>query len=153
MQQRGPERRWWGVFTDWIKKITTVEKDTSVSRNFHWRDQWNIYHGEARCPGPPAFEASLDVTLNGKAQFNSRYGFYLQATIVPPNVEAAYLYVNADASASATVTVDGMAKVSYDSSVVQFAKCAFRFFMHLRDALLTCLSLQSVFLVSISASQ
>ena len=112
---------------DWVKKITTVDKDTSVSRSFHWRDSWNIYHGEKSCPGPPAYEASLDVTLNGKAQFNSRYGFYLQATVVPPNVTAAYLYVNADAAASATLTVEAMASVSYDSSVVQFAKCMLMF--------------------------
>ncbi|KZV96693.1 hypothetical protein EXIGLDRAFT_407819 [Exidia glandulosa HHB12029] len=125
LRQRGLQRRWWGVFTDWIKKLNTVDKDTSVSRNFHWRDKWNIFHAEKSCPGPPAYEASLDITLKGKAKFNSRYGFYLQATIVPPNVKAAYLYIKADASASATLTVDGMAKVSYDSSTVQFAKFGF----------------------------
>jgi hypothetical protein len=45
--------------------------------------------------------------------------------IVPAEIKAAYLYVKADASASATLTVEGIAKVSYDSSVVQFAKCMF----------------------------
>jgi hypothetical protein len=111
------------VFTKWLDKLNTVDSDNSVSRNFHWRDKWNIFHAETSCPGPPAYEASLDVTLKGKAKFDSRYGFYLQATIVPPTVKAAYLYVKADAAASATLTVEGMAKVSYDSSVVTFAQC------------------------------
>ncbi|KAJ7677758.1 glycosyl hydrolases family 18-domain-containing protein, partial [Mycena polygramma] len=119
------QKRWWGVFTKWLDKLNTVDSDNSVSRNFHWRDKWNIFHAETACPGPPAYEASLDVTLKGKAKFDSRYGFYLQATIVPPTVKAAYLYVKADASASATLTVEGMAKVSYDSSIVTFAQFGF----------------------------
>ncbi|KAF9034676.1 hypothetical protein BDZ89DRAFT_1036404 [Hymenopellis radicata] len=119
------QKRWWGAFTKWLDKLNTVDSDNSVSRNFHWRDKWNIFHAERSCPGPPAYEASLDVTLKGKAKFDSRYGFYLQATIVPPTVKAAYLYVKADAAASATLTVEGMAKVSYDSSVVTFAQFGF----------------------------
>ncbi|KAJ6511223.1 hypothetical protein DFH09DRAFT_942072 [Mycena vulgaris] len=121
----GLQKRWWGAFTKWLDKLNTVDSDNSVSRNFHWRDKWNIFHAETSCPGPPAYEASLDVTLKGKAKFDSRYGFYLQATIVPPTVKAAYLYVKADAAASATLTVEGMAKVSYDSSVVTFAQFGF----------------------------
>ncbi|KAJ7864946.1 hypothetical protein B0H14DRAFT_2734817 [Mycena olivaceomarginata] len=113
------QKRWWGVFTKWLDKLNTVDSDNSVSRNFHWRDKWNIFHAETSCPGPPAYEASLDVTLKGKAKFDSRYGFYLQATIVPPTVKAAYLYVKADAAASATLTVEGMAKVSYDYQLLR----------------------------------
>ncbi|KAK7017177.1 hypothetical protein R3P38DRAFT_2784858 [Favolaschia claudopus] len=97
LKQRGLDpdrldRRWWGSFKNWLNKMNTVEKDTSVSRNFHWSDTWTIFHKEVSCPGPPQFQASIDVSLSGQASLNSRYGFYLQATVVPPAVQAAYLY-------------------------------------------------------------
>ncbi|KAJ7064104.1 hypothetical protein C8F01DRAFT_1229630 [Mycena amicta] len=119
------EQRWWGSFKNWLNKLNTVEKDTSVSRNFHWQDTWTIFHKEVSCPGPPTFEASIDVSLSGQANLNSRYGFYLQATIVPPAVQAAYVYFSADASAHAQFTLKGEASLRYDSSMIQFAKFGF----------------------------
>lgn len=41
------------------------------------RAQWTIFHEEVACPGPPSFEARIDVSIQGEANFNSRYGFYL----------------------------------------------------------------------------
>jgi len=52
--------------------------------------------------------------------------------VVPPEVTAAYLYVKADASASATLTVEGLAKVTYNSDTVQFAKCESSCLFHRR---------------------
>ncbi|KAJ7114949.1 hypothetical protein C8R44DRAFT_984268 [Mycena epipterygia] len=125
LQERGLEERWWGTFKTWVSKMTTVEKDTSVSRNFHWSDTWTIFHKEVSCPGPPSFEASIDVSLTGQASLNTRYGFYLQATVVPPAVQAAYLYFSADAKAHGQFTLKGEATVQYDSSSIQFASFGF----------------------------
>ncbi|KAJ7155607.1 glycosyl hydrolases family 18-domain-containing protein [Mycena filopes] len=125
LQERGLEERWWGTFKSWLSKMTTVEKDTSVSRNFHWSDTWTIFHKEVSCPGPPQFEASIDVSLTGQASLNTRYGFYLQATVVPPAVQAAYLYFSADAKAHGLFTMKGEATVQYDSSNIQFASFGF----------------------------
>ncbi|KAK7039901.1 hypothetical protein R3P38DRAFT_2902374 [Favolaschia claudopus] len=119
------DRRWWGSFKNWLNKMNTVEKDTSVSRNFHWSDTWTIFHKEVSCPGPPQFQASIDVSLSGQASLNSRYGFYLQATVVPPAVQAAYLYFSADAHAHGQFTMKGEASVQYDSSSIQFASFGF----------------------------
>ncbi|KAJ7864427.1 hypothetical protein B0H14DRAFT_3443479 [Mycena olivaceomarginata] len=125
LEKRGLEQRWWGSFKNWLSKMTTVEKDTSVSRNFHWSDTWTIFHKEVACPGPPSFQASIDVSLTGQASLNSRYGFYLQATVVPPSVQAAYLYFSADAKAHGQFTLKGEAVVQYDSSNIQFASFGF----------------------------
>ncbi|KAF7354409.1 hypothetical protein MVEN_01129900 [Mycena venus] len=136
------EQRWWGTFKNWLAKLNTVEKDTSVSRNFHWQDTWTIFHKEVSCPGPPQFEASIDVSFTGTADLNSRYGFYLQATVVPPagelfpapmarrviaihSVQAAYVYFSADANAQAQFTLSGEASLQYDSSMIQFASFGF----------------------------
>ncbi|KAF7339147.1 hypothetical protein MVEN_01991600 [Mycena venus] len=125
LQERGLQERWWGTFKNWLSKMTQVEKDTSVSRNFHWSDTWTIFHKEVSCPGPPEFEALIDISLDGQASLNSRYGFYLQATVVPPAFQAAYLYFSADAKAHAQFTLKGEASVRYDSSSIQFAKFGF----------------------------
>ncbi|KAJ7488142.1 hypothetical protein FB451DRAFT_1226548 [Mycena latifolia] len=125
LKERGLEKRWWGSFTNWLSKMTQVEKDTSFSRNFHWSDTWTIFHKEVSCPGPPQFEASIDVSLAGQASLDSRYGFYLQATVVPPAVQAAYVYFSADAKAHGQFTLKGEASVQYDSSSIQFASFGF----------------------------
>ncbi|KAJ6608966.1 hypothetical protein B0H10DRAFT_2066126 [Mycena sp. CBHHK59/15] len=131
LQERSLEKRWWGTFKSWLSKMTQVEKDTSVSRNFHWSDTWTIFHKEVSCPGPPQFEASIDVSLTGQASLNTRYGFYLQATVVPQQltisclVQAAYLYFSADAKAHGQFTMRGEATVQYDSSSIQFASFGF----------------------------
>ncbi|KIJ58948.1 glycoside hydrolase family 18 protein [Hydnomerulius pinastri MD-312] len=121
-------RRWWGAFTTWLAKITTVEETASVGRVFSWADTWTIYQDSVACPGSttmPSFEASLDIKLMGSASTSARFGYYLQATVVPPSVQAAYLYFNADANAYAEFTIDGLALVQYDSSTIQFASFGF----------------------------
>jgi hypothetical protein len=82
-------------------------------------------HTEKHCPGPPALDASLDISLTGQANLNARYGFYLQGTIVPPAVSAAYVHFSSDASASATFTLKGTAAVTYNSDRIQFASFGF----------------------------
>ncbi|KAJ7156657.1 hypothetical protein C8R46DRAFT_1294302 [Mycena filopes] len=74
LQEREIKERWWGTYKSWLYKMTTVEKDTSVSRNFHQYAfnfdrfvrsylQWTIFHKEVPCPGLPQFEASIDVSI------------------------------------------------------------------------------------------
>jgi hypothetical protein len=43
----------------------------------------------------PNFESSLDISVAGDAQVNSQFGYYLQATVVPPAIQQAYVYMNA----------------------------------------------------------
>ncbi|KAJ7362657.1 hypothetical protein DFH08DRAFT_841312 [Mycena albidolilacea] len=99
--------------------MNQVEKDASVSRNFHWSDT------EVSCPGPLEFNAEIDISLTGQASLNSRYGIYIQGTVVPPAVSAAYVYFSADAKATGQFTLRGEASVRYDSSSIQFAKFGF----------------------------
>lgn len=35
-------KRWWGKFTGWLQKVTSITKDASVYRNFHWSDTVRI---------------------------------------------------------------------------------------------------------------
>ncbi|KDR74915.1 hypothetical protein GALMADRAFT_141231 [Galerina marginata CBS 339.88] len=129
LEERGlwqnPKKRWWGAFTKWLSKVTSLEVDNSQSRVFYWSDTWNIFHAESHCDGPPQFDSSLDISLTGTAYFGARYGFYLQGTVVPPAVTAAYVHFSSDASTSATFTVKGEASVQYNSDTVTFATFGF----------------------------
>jgi hypothetical protein len=43
-----PDGRWFGGFSQWLKKINTLTSKNSISRNFHWSDKYTIYHAEVR---------------------------------------------------------------------------------------------------------
>ncbi|KAF9480694.1 hypothetical protein BDN70DRAFT_992496 [Pholiota conissans] len=118
-------RRWWGSFTGWLDKLNTVKTKSTTTRQFLWSDTYPIFSQSESCPGPPAFESSMNIEVSGAAQFSARYGFYLQGQIVPPSVQAAYLFFSSDADARADFTVEGTASVSYDSSMVQLASFGF----------------------------
>ena len=119
------EKRWWGSFTTWLNKINTIESNNSQTCAFFWSDTWNIYHTKQHCDGPPAFDGSLDISLTGQANLNARYGFYLQGTVVPPAVTAAYIHFSSDASASATFTIKGTTAVTSNSDTVTFTSFGF----------------------------
>lgn len=92
----------------------------------------------------PNFASSLDISVSGNAQINSQFGYYLevrltapsylqlrtfslhcQATVVPPAIQQAYVYVNAGASASATFTMTGLAKAEWSSGAYELISFGF----------------------------
>ncbi|EPS92980.1 hypothetical protein FOMPIDRAFT_1056393 [Fomitopsis schrenkii] len=121
------EKRWFGGFTEWLQRLNTVTNGNSISRNFHWSDTYTIYHAEESCPN---FASSLDISVSGNAQINSQFGYYLEArnicaTVVPPAIQQAYVYVNAGASASATFTMTGLAKAEWSSEAYDLISFGF----------------------------
>ncbi|KAJ7772314.1 glycosyl hydrolases family 18-domain-containing protein, partial [Mycena metata] len=120
-----PKKRWWGAFKTWLSKLNQIESDNSQSRTFFWSDTWTIFHQDLHCDGPPAFDASLDISVNGQTQLTTRYGFYLQGQVVPPQVTAAYVYFDAGGKAAATFTMTGTASVTWNSDTIQFASFGF----------------------------
>ncbi|KAJ7222199.1 hypothetical protein GGX14DRAFT_301962, partial [Mycena pura] len=120
-----PRKRWWGAFKTWYVKLNQIETDNSQSRTFFWSDTWTIFHQDLHCDGPPEFDASLDISVNGQTQLTTRYGFYLQGQVVPPQVTAAYVYFDAGGKAAATFTLTGTASVTWNSDTIQFASFGF----------------------------
>ncbi|KAJ7062148.1 glycosyl hydrolases family 18-domain-containing protein [Mycena amicta] len=108
------ERRWFGSFDRWLQKLNTITNTNSISRNFHWSDK--------SCPN---FSSSLDISVSGLAQANSRFGYYLEATIIPPAVQQCYVFLNAGASAQATFTIQGLAKVQFGTERAEIISFGF----------------------------
>ncbi|KAK6987473.1 chitin-binding type-1 domain-containing protein [Favolaschia claudopus] len=116
------ERRWFGTFARWVEKLNTVKNGNSISRNFHWSDTYTIFHQEESCPN---FSSSLDITVAGMAQANSRFGYYLEATIVPPAIQQCYVYLSAGASAQATFTITGLAEAHFGTERAEIISFGF----------------------------
>nr|GAT44459.1 predicted protein [Mycena chlorophos] len=122
-QPRGmPERRWFGSFTSWLSKINTLTKSDSISRNYHWSDTYTIFHQEESCPN---FQSSLDISVTGFASVNTQFGYYLEATIVPPAVQQAYVYFKAGAGAEAAFIITGVASTQWDSGRYELVNFGF----------------------------
>ncbi|KAJ7502451.1 hypothetical protein B0H11DRAFT_1712411, partial [Mycena galericulata] len=121
-QPEGLERRWFGPFDSWLQKLNTVTNGNSISRNFHWSDTYTIFHQEESCPN---FSSSLDISVTGSAQANSRFGYYLEATIIPPAIQQCYVYLNAGASAQATFTITGLAQAQFGTERAEIISFGF----------------------------
>ncbi|KAF8963452.1 hypothetical protein BDZ97DRAFT_1904916 [Flammula alnicola] len=116
------EKRWFGPFDSWLQKLTTVRSGDTVSRNYHWSDTYTIFHAEQQCPH---FSSSLDISVTGTAQITSQFGYYLEATIVPPSIQQAYVFFDAGAGAQASFTITGLAEAHYGSGRQELATFGF----------------------------
>ncbi|KAF7296727.1 Chitin-binding type-1 domain-containing protein [Mycena chlorophos] len=117
-----PERRWFGSFTSWLNKINTLTTSDSISRNYHWTDTYTIFHQEESCPN---FQSSLDISVTGYASINTQFGYYLEATVVPPAVQQAYVYFKAGAAAEAEFVITGIASAQWDSGRYELVNFGF----------------------------
>lgn len=116
------EKRWFGPFDDWLAKLTTVRSRNSIDRNYHWSDTYTIYHAEQQCPH---FSSSLDISVTGSATVTSSFGYYLEASIVPPAIQEAYVFFDAGANAQASFTIKGNAEAHYNSERQELAVFGF----------------------------
>ncbi|KAI0916647.1 hypothetical protein AcW1_010187 [Taiwanofungus camphoratus] len=115
------EERWFGGFTDWLSRLNKVESESSadllISRSFNKV----LYSASQTCgsaDGTTSFTASVDLSVFGNANLHVRYGFYMQGTIFPTNINDAYVYASSDASASLGFELSGKAKATYSSGRV-----------------------------------
>lgn len=116
------ERRWFGPFGSWLDRLNTLSTGDSLERNFHWSDTYTIFHQEEQCPN---FSSSLDISVSGSASITSAFGYYLEATIIPPAIQECYVYFKAGAGAQATFTMTGKAEAHFNSERAEIASFGF----------------------------
>jgi hypothetical protein len=63
--------------------------------------------------------------VTGTAQANSRFGYYLEATIIPPAIQQCYVYLSAGASAQATFTITGLAEAHFGTERAEIISFGF----------------------------
>ncbi|PPR04933.1 hypothetical protein CVT24_007314 [Panaeolus cyanescens] len=116
------EKRWFGSFSSWLNRMNTVKSQNSIARTFSWADSYTIFHQEESCPN---FHSSLDITVAGNAHLSSHFGYYLEATVVPPAIQQSYVYFSTGAGAQATFTITGLAGVNFDSDKLEVFSAGF----------------------------
>ena len=67
----------------------------------------------------------LDISVAGNAHLSSHFGYYLEATIVPPAIQQSYVYFSTGAAAQATFTITGLAAASFDSNQLEIFSAGF----------------------------
>jgi hypothetical protein len=67
----------------------------------------------------------LDISVAGNAYLSSHFGYYLEATIVPPAIQQSYVYFSTGAAAQATFTITGLAAASFDSNQLEIFSAGF----------------------------
>ena len=67
----------------------------------------------------------LDISVAGNAHLSSHFGYYLEATIVPPAIQQSYVYFSTGAAAQATFTITGLASASFDSDQLEIFSAGF----------------------------
>ncbi|KAF8966666.1 hypothetical protein BDZ97DRAFT_1807457 [Flammula alnicola] len=119
--RRDLEKRWFGAFDDWLKRLTKVQSDTSADLVMQESFSSVLFSASQHCEsddGTLTFDASISITAQGLARAHLNYGFYLEGSLFPFNVDAAYVYANSDASASLGFEVSGRAALQYDTGRV-----------------------------------
>lgn len=112
-------RRWWGPFINWLKKVTTITREEVGYLPMGLAKVFNIWSGRLRCENSAGvtITAGLDVTADVRLQMNAKYAYYFSGTVVPPNIIDTYVYVGAQPSVYAGITIRGDAELAYQSEV------------------------------------
>ncbi|KAI6080959.1 hypothetical protein F4821DRAFT_265394 [Hypoxylon rubiginosum] len=113
------ERRWWGTFVNWLKKVTTITSEQSGNLPMGLSKIFNIYSGRLRCENSAGvtITAGLDVTADVRLDMGVKYAYYFSGTVVPPNIIDTYVFVGAQPNVYAGITIRGDAELSYQSEV------------------------------------
>jgi hypothetical protein len=87
------EKRWWGPFTAWLRKLTTVRASDQGKLPLSIHKRMLLYSKRANCPrNNIMLKAGLEVTLDTKLDMNARWAYYAQGTIVPLAIDTIYAY-------------------------------------------------------------
>lgn len=71
---RRHEKRWWGEFKDWLRKLTKVESSDMGKLPMAIRKKFLLYRYRKGCPrGTSILRAGLDVTAETKFDMNARW--------------------------------------------------------------------------------
>jgi hypothetical protein len=111
-QESGLGKRWFGVFVDWLKKLTTVETSNIGYLNMALSKSILLYRAMVGCART---NAQMSIYLDSKIAMDATYAYYFSGTIVPPAITGTYAYFGVDPSIYLGLTVTGSARLQYTS--------------------------------------
>ncbi|KAL5040855.1 hypothetical protein BDW71DRAFT_212703 [Aspergillus fruticulosus] len=110
----GVEKRWFGKFLGWLKKMNTVEAGNDGFLNMAFQKSFLLYRAVKGCTRR-SFYAEMRMYLDADVQMDATYAYYLSGTIVPLKVIDTYGYLGVEPSAYLGLRVEGNAILTYTS--------------------------------------
>lgn len=110
------EKRWWGGYPDWLKRLTAVRKSDKGKLPMSIHKKMLLYSRRAQCRRKNVdLKAGLDVTLDAKFDMNARWAYYAEGTIVPMSIDTVYTYFELEPEVQAVIEIEGSAEMTYRS--------------------------------------
>lgn len=106
------EKRWFGTFANWLKKLTTVESSNVGYLSQYLEKSILLYRAYVGCART---NAQLNIYLDTQVAMESTYAYYFSGTFIPPNIDGTYAYFGAPPSVYLGMTIQGGARLEYQS--------------------------------------
>lgn len=84
-------KRWWGIFVQWLSKLTTVQKGAKGDLPLDWAGQMNLFKASWGCPGKN-YAANLRMDLEAEMSMQATYAYYYSGTFIPPSKPDVFFY-------------------------------------------------------------
>ncbi|KAJ5375386.1 hypothetical protein N7517_007392 [Penicillium concentricum] len=110
------EKRWWGGYPDWLKRLTTIRQSDKGKLPMSIHKKMLLYSRRAQCArGNVNVKAGLDITLDAKFDMNARWAYYAEGSVVPFNIDTVYTYFELEPEVQAVIEIEGSAEMTYRS--------------------------------------
>ncbi|KAJ3495219.1 hypothetical protein NLG97_g3552 [Lecanicillium saksenae] len=117
INESGIEKRWFGSFINWLKKITTITKEEKGVIPMGISKMFTLFSGRLFCKNDAGatITAGIDITTEVSIEMQGKYAYYFSGTVVPPSIIDTYAYVGAQPRLYAGIAIDGNAELGYNS--------------------------------------
>ncbi|RYP19213.1 hypothetical protein DL767_009698 [Monosporascus sp. MG133] len=110
----GVEKRWWGIFKDWVARLTTVQDGAKGDLPLDYANDIKIFEARAGCPGR-AYSAKLRADLQIQMSMQARYAYYYSGTFIPPTKPHMFFYFGIEPEAYMGLKLVGDARLGFGS--------------------------------------
>ncbi|KAJ5658730.1 CAZyme family GH18, partial [Penicillium longicatenatum] len=110
-------KRWFGSFSAWLKKVTTIVKEDSGTLPLEYEQSHKLLHWENNCGG---VDKTLDLDAYFHLGLDAQYAYYFEGAILPtPKLIAAYGYFSVEPEAEVLLTLRGEASFQSTSGEIE----------------------------------
>ncbi|KAK1841138.1 Killer toxin subunits alpha/beta 1 [Colletotrichum chrysophilum] len=108
-------KRWWGTFTRWLAKLTTVTRSEVGDLPMGWADKINLFKASWGCPGK-TWSANLRMDLEAEITMQSTYAYYYSGTFIPPTKPDVFFFFGIQPEAYVGLKMVGNAELRYTTN-------------------------------------
>ncbi|KAI8276438.1 hypothetical protein K4K59_009788 [Colletotrichum sp. SAR11_240] len=108
-------KRWWGTFTRWLAKLTTVTRSEVGDLPMGWADKINLFKASRGCPGK-TWSANPGMDLEAEITMQSTYAYYYSGTFIPPTKPDVFFFFGIQPEAYVGLKMVGNAELRYPTN-------------------------------------